>query len=97
MSLLATSISLKVRLGHTRPEFSGPVSDSNSKGRFRDAVLARSIGGLGPSVVLLQHSNDLLFREPCSLQSGLRRDGLELRVEENHSGRIPSFLCYPGF
>src|SRR3984885_10598399 len=37
------------------------------KRRFRDAVLARQIRGLRPGLVLLQHPNDLLFREPCSL------------------------------
>jgi len=47
------------------------------KRRFRDAVLARQIGGLRPGLVLLQHTNDLLFREPCSLHlSVLRRAGL---------------------
>jgi hypothetical protein len=47
------------------------------KSRFRDPVLARQIGRLRSSRVLLQHRNDLLFREPCSLHlSVLRQAGL---------------------
>jgi hypothetical protein len=30
-------------------------------------MLARQIGGFCAGFVLLQHTNDLLFREPCSL------------------------------
>lgn len=41
-------------------EFGLPVV----QGRLRNAVLAREIGGLRPSLVLLQHRNDLLFRKP---------------------------------
>jgi acyl-coenzyme A synthetase/AMP-(fatty) acid ligase len=42
-----------------------------------DPVLSGQIGRLGPSLVLLQHRNDLLFRKPCSLHpSVLRQAGL---------------------
>ena len=40
-------------------------------------VLAGEVGGLRPRFVLLQHRDDLLFRDPCSLHlSVLVRAGL---------------------
>src|ERR1700730_324143 len=45
--------------------------------RFRDALLAREIGGLCPRLMLAQHPNNLLFRKPGSLHlSVLQKDGL---------------------
>lgn len=49
-------------------------------------VLTGQVGRLRTSLVLLQHRNDLLFREPLSLHpSVLRKGGLQL-VLENSSG-----------
>jgi hypothetical protein len=51
-------------LGHVHAAVLGlPIVER----RFRDAVLARQIGSLRPSLMLAQNANDLLFREPCSL------------------------------
>src|SRR3954469_19466444 len=51
-------------LGHIHTPVTGfPVVQRG----FRDPVLARQIGRLGPSLVILQHRNDLLFRKPGSL------------------------------
>jgi hypothetical protein len=58
------------------------------KRRFRDAVLARQIRRLRPGLVLLQHPDDLIFREPCSLHLSVLQEGRTLNpVEENLSGR----------
>ena len=47
------------------------------KRRFRNAVLAGEIGGLGTGLMLLQHANNLFFRKPCTLHlSVLRLAGL---------------------
>ena len=60
--------------GHIHPAIFGLPA---VKRRFRDPVLPRQIGRLRSSLMLLQHRNDLLFREPCSLHlSVLRQAGL---------------------
>src|ERR1700678_2260940 len=48
------------------------------KRRFRDAVLARQIRRLRPGLVLLQHPDDLIFREPCSLHLSVLQEGRTL-------------------
>jgi hypothetical protein len=42
------------------------------------SVLARQIRRLRPGLVLLQHPNDLIFREPCSLHLSVLQEGRTL-------------------
>src|SRR3984885_12978955 len=46
--------------------------------RFRDTVLARQIRRPRPGLVLLQHPDDLIFREPCSLHLSVLQEGRTL-------------------
>jgi hypothetical protein len=46
--------------------------------RFRDPVLARQIGRLRPSLMLAQHRDDLLFREPDTLHRRSLQQGRTL-------------------
>ncbi len=41
-------------------------------------MLSSQVSRLGPSIVLLQHRNDLLFRKPCSLHQSVLRQGRTL-------------------
>jgi hypothetical protein len=54
-----------------------------AEGRTADPVLAANIGRLGPSFLLAQHPDDLLFREPARLHvHPLTGNGLYPFLEE---------------
>ena len=59
-------------------------------------MLARQIRRLRPGLLLLQHPNDLLFREPRSLHLSVLHQGRTLNpLEENLSGRSPHIIEWP--
>src|ERR1700733_7133445 len=72
------------------------------KRRFRHAVLARQIRRLRPGLVLLQHPDDLIFREPCLLHLSVLQEGRTLNPHGGKSQwqvsgreRIPDPLAMP--
>lgn len=66
------------------------------KGRFRYAMLAADIGRLLAALLLLQHPDDLLFREPCTLHSVRllnATDSTKIWRKFRVSGQIPYPAC----
>src|SRR5580692_2547369 len=50
-------------------------------------MLARQIRRLRPGLVLLQHPDDLIFREPCSLHLSVLQEGRTLNPRGGKSQR----------
>src|SRR3546814_8037541 len=84
-----------LRLGHLQAAiFCLPVVDR----RFRHAVSPGQIGCLGSRLDLLEHPDDLLFREPCSLHSSVllvRPDSKSRMRSEEHTSELQSLMRIP--
>jgi hypothetical protein len=63
---LTTNLTPRKCLGFKTP-FQALIAELGKEVRLGHAVLARQIRGLRPRLLLFQHPNDLLFREPRSL------------------------------
>src|ERR1700733_12264984 len=61
-------------------------------------MLARQIRRLRPGLVLLQHPDDLIFREPCSLHLSVLQEGRTLNPRGGKSQRqVSPMLGLTGF